>query len=228
MYNCLRLILLLVLLAAPMTTEADTDQSIRVVDTSQHAYYGTGRYPYREKSPYVLAELDLKPGDVVVDIGAGDGWWSEQMAQSVGATGVIHAADVAQDSVDRMKARFKKTPQIRPYLCPTDGTGLPENSCDMAFLSKTYHHLNEGGHVDYLRHLHRVVKPMGRVCIIERHPTLGSGRSQAHAWSPSLLIRQAEEAGWILVRYKLITGTFHYMAIFVQEELFVSEQQGRR
>ena len=220
----LRLILLLVLFAAPMIAEADTDQSTRVVDAGQHAYSGTGRYPYRAKSAYVLSELDLKPGDVVVDIGAGDGWWSEQMAQAVGATGVVHAADVARGSVDGMKARFQELPQIKPYLCPTDGTGLPENSCDLAFLSKTYHHLNEGGHIDYLRHLHKVIKPTGRVCVIERHPTLGSGRGRTHAWSPSLLIQQAEEAGWVLVRYEMITGTFHYMAIFVQQELFGAGQ----
>ena len=227
MYNRLCLILLIALLTASVPVEADTGQSTRVVNAGQHAYSGTGRYPYRAKSTYVLSELDLKPGDVVVDIGAGDGWWSAQMARSVGATGVIHAAEVAQSSVDRMKARFQDLAQIRPYLCPTDGTGLPENSCDLAFLSKTYHHLSEGGHVDYLRHLRKVVRPMGRVCIIERHPTLGSGRASAHAWSPSLLIQQAEEAGWILVRYELITGTFHYMAVFVQKELFVSERQRR-
>jgi hypothetical protein len=38
------------------------------------------------------------------------------------------------------------------------------------------------------------------------------------------LTQQAEEAGWVLVRYELITGTFHYIAIFVQKALFVSER----
>jgi ubiquinone/menaquinone biosynthesis C-methylase UbiE len=144
------------------------------------------------------------------------------MARSVGVSGRIHAAEINQKAVDRMKERFKDTPQVKPYICPTDGTDLPENSCDLAFLSKTYHHLNKGGHVNYLRHLRKVVKPTGRVCIIERHPTLSSGFARSHAWSPVLLTQQAEEAGWILVRYELITGTFHYLAIFVQKELFVS------
>ena len=71
-----------------------------------------------------------------------------------------------------MKERFKDTPQIKPYICAIDGTGLPVKSCDLAFLFKTYHHLNKWGHVDYLQHLHKFVKPTGRVCIIERHPTL--------------------------------------------------------
>jgi predicted methyltransferase len=216
----MRLLTVLTLIGVTVGTHADTTESTRVVDARRHAAVGGSRYPYREKSDYILRELDLKPGDVVVDIGAGDGFWARKMAQVVGPEGAVHAADVDRESVDRIKAQSRERPQLKPYVCPTDGTALPANSCDLAFLSKTYHHLNEGGHVDYLRHLRKVVKPNGRVCVIERHPAIGAGRGRAHAWSPALLTQQAEEAGWILVRYELITGTLHYLAIFVQEDLF--------
>jgi len=162
-----------------------------------------------------------------VDIGAGDGFWSRQMAKSVGAEGVIHASEVEQRKVDDMKKKLAGVPQIKPYLSPLDGTALPENSCDLAFLSKTYHHLNEGSHVDYLRHLRKVVKPAVRLCVIEMNPALGSGRGAEHAWSPGLLIQQAEEAGWISVRCELMTGTYHFIAIFVQKELFPPQSSRR-
>lgn len=219
MCKLFRLLVLPILIAAP-TAYADSGESTRVADAGQHAYTGAGHYPYREKSDYVLKELDLKPGDVVVDIGAGDGWWAERMAKSVGAEGIIHASEVDQKKVEEMKEQFADIPQIGPYLSPTDSTSLPENSCDLAFLSKTYHHLDKGGHVDYLRHLRKVVKPMGRLCVIERHPALTSGRGSQHAWSPAVLMQQAEEAGWVPVRYELITGTYHYIAMFVQQGLF--------
>jgi len=227
--NRICLFVLLILIAAPATVYADSDQSTRVVDAKQHAYGGGGSYPYRQKSEYVLKELDLKAGDVVVDVGAGDGFWSRQMAKSVGAEGVIHASEVEKRKVDDMKKKLADVPQVKPYLSPLDGTALAENSCDLAFLSKTYHHLNKGGHVDYLRHLRKVVKPTGRLCVIEMNPALASGRSKEHAWSPGLLIQQAEEAGWILVRCELITGTYHFIAIFVQKELFPPQSsRGRR
>lgn len=220
MLNRISLLVLLILIAAPAAVYADSGQSTRIVDAKQHVPSGGGRYPYRQKSEYILKELDLKSGDVVVDIGAGDGFWARQMAKSVGAEGVIHASEVEQRKVNEMKQKYVDVPQIKPYLSPFDGTALPENSCDLAFLSKTYHHFSEGSHVDYLRHLRKVVKPTGRLCVIEMNPALGRGRSSEHAWPPGLLIQQAEEAGWISVRCELMIGTNHYIAIFVQKELF--------
>ena len=46
-------------------TFADSGESTRVVDEKQHTLTGKGGYPYRDKSDYVLKELDLKPGDVL-------------------------------------------------------------------------------------------------------------------------------------------------------------------
>jgi len=203
---------------------ADSGDSTRVADANQHAHKAKGGYPYREKSDYVLQELDLKLGDVVADVGAGDGWWAEKMAEVVGEQGAIHAGEVVQDKVDKMKKKFADVPQVKPYLCPMDGTGLDENSCDLVFFSKTYHHLNKDGQVDYLGGLRSVVKPTGRLVVIEHYQELTAGRARDHSWSPGLLTKQAEEAGWILVRSELITGTNHFMAIFVQKDLFPVEK----
>jgi predicted methyltransferase len=211
-----------------VTAYAESGESTRVTDDKQHACADGGGYPYRKKSAYVLGELDLKPGDVVVDVGAGDGWWTELMAKKVGPKGTVHASEVDQGKVDQMKKMFARTAHVKPYLCPTDGTGLPENSCDLAFLSKTYHHLDKDGLIDYLQHLHDVVKPTGRLCVIERHTRLSTGKSVDHAWDPGLLMQQAEEAGWITIRYELITGTYHFIAIFVPQELFPLESPRKK
>jgi ubiquinone/menaquinone biosynthesis C-methylase UbiE len=198
---------------------ADVAQSTRVTDPQQYAKSGSGGYAYRQQADYVLKELDLRPGDVVVDIGAGDGWWAEKMAAAVGPQGAVHAAEIDQRQVDRMKQRFASLPQVKPYLCKTDSLELPDDSCDLAFLSQTYHHLKKDTRVEYLRHLRKVVKPTGRLVVVENYSELlGSGKD--HATQLSTLLGEAEQAGWIAVRCQLIRDSSAYIAIFVQKDLF--------
>lgn len=205
---------------------AESGDTTRILHEKQHERRGSRSYPYRAKSEYILKELDIRAGDVVVDIGAGDGWWTEKFAPLVGKSGMVYAAEVSQKKVDGMKKRFSGTPQVKPILCKTDSTGLPENSCDLAFFSQSYHHLKKDGHVAYLKHLRTVVKPTGRVVIIEKYTETGLGAG-SHGTRLSRLVRQAEEAGWVPVRVELMTGTYHYIAILAQKDLF-PPQQGRK
>jgi len=200
----------------------ESDKNTRISDPKMHRRVGARSYPYRTKSAYILKEINLKPGEVAVDIGAGDGFWTEKMAKSVGPKGSVHAAEVKKKMVDRLKKKYASTPQIKPYLCKTDSTGLGANSCDVAFLSQAYHHLRKGKRVDYLKHLRTVVKPTGRVVIIEKYIENGMGYG-THGTLLSRLILQAEQAGWVPLRVELMTGTYHYIAILAQKDLFPPE-----
>ncbi len=219
------LLKIVALLAAALISPAagaDTGQSTRITDEKQHVKVGPTSYPFRDKADYVLKELAIEPGDVVVDIGAGDGWWTERIAPKVGSEGIVHAAEVAQGKVDQMKKKYADTPQIRPYLCKKDGTGLEDDSCDLAFFSQVYHHLNKDGRVAYLEHLRKVVRPTGRLVIIEKYPIIATEHN-SHGTQLSTLISQAEQAGWVPLRCELITGAYHYIAIFAQKDLFPPE-----
>jgi ubiquinone/menaquinone biosynthesis C-methylase UbiE len=211
--------LLLTIAVLPSLLWADGAQSTRVTDPQQYAKASSGGYAYRQQADYILKELDLRPGDVVVDIGAGDGWWAEKMAAAVGPGGVVHAAEIQQQLVDRMKQRFANLPQVKPYLCKTDSLELPDGSCDLAFLSQTYHHLKKDTRVEYLRHLRKVVKPTGRLVVVENYSELlSSGKD--HGTQLSTLVAEAEQAGWIAVRCQLIRDSSAYIALFVHKDLF--------
>ncbi|MHC5064582.1 MAG: class I SAM-dependent methyltransferase [Planctomycetota bacterium] len=213
-------------LTAQQTKEASSAKSTRVEDPKQHAYEGAARYPFRAHSEYIFAELDLEAGDVVVDIGAGDGWWSERLAEFVGEKGKVLAAEVKQDLVDEMAKEYADRPWIEPYLCPFDSTGLEKDSVDMAFFAQSFHHIEKDVRVEYLKHLKDVIRPTGRICIIEKHSDIAT-RSADHGSFPSHLAELAEEAGWVLVRYELMPKTYHFLTVFVQEELFPAEPEGR-
>jgi precorrin-6B methylase 2 len=186
-----------------------------------------GGIGYREAANYVVKRLGLRRNAIVVDIGAGDGWWASKIAEKLGPKGIIHAGEVDQKKVDSMKEKWTEVAQIKPYLCPTDGTGMTENSCDLAFISKTYHHFDEDTNIDYLKHLKKVIKFSGRLVIIERHADLASGRGKEHSLQPGLLGHQAEQAGWMFLRCEMIPGSDHFMATFVTPEAF-AEKLSRR
>lgn len=219
----LALALLPLALLSPVFAASSTAKgSTRINDAEQMRKDHSPPKGFKTGASVIVRELDLQPGDVVVDIGAGDGYWSGIMAKYVGETGVIHAADVDAAKVEKMKARLATVPQVRPYLCPTDSPGLPPGSCDLAFISETYHHFERGTQAAYLKGLRSVLKPSGRLFIIERYTETGIGYSE-HGTPLSRLIREAEEAGWVPLRTLMIGGTYHYIAIFAQQDLFPPE-----
>ncbi len=220
---------LLLLCGSVRWSWAEPDASTRISNADETRKAHSPPKGFKTQKDLILKELDLRPGDVVVDIGAGDGGWSEPMAKLVGASGAVHAAEVSQTKVDQMKTKFASLPQLRPYLCPTDGPGLPPNSCDLAFISETYHHFDKGTQVAYLKGLRSVLKPNGRLVIIERYTETGLGNGE-HGTPLSRLIRESEESGWVPVRAELIPTTYHYIAIFAQKDLFPPEpakQEGK-
>jgi rhodanese-related sulfurtransferase len=124
--------------------------------------------------------------------------------------------------VDELKEKFASTLQIKPYRCEPNSAALGENSCDLAFFSQVYHHINESVQLDYLKELLAIVRPTGRLVIIEKYTETGLGNG-THGTKLSTLIAEAEKAGWVPVRIELIGGTYHYIAIFAQQGLFPPE-----
>lgn len=198
----------------------------RIADAAAFASRDGGGYAYRDNADWILDRLDLRPGDAVVDIGAGDGWWSDKLAQRVAPTGRVFAAEVQPSLVERMKQRFNGRPEIEPYLCPADHPGRPEGSIDLAFISQTYHHLPAEGRMKYWRALAAQCKPTGRVCVIETYPEIAL-RGQDHGTQLSKLLAEAEQGGWIAVEVWFLPGTQHYLAVFVPKPAFFPRAEYR-
>ena len=80
-----------------------------------------------EASSLMLQQLDLKPGQVVCDLGCGNGYHTLRMARQVAPGGKIYAVDVQQEmlnrDIDPQRKRFTARPrngcsilQHRPFV----------------------------------------------------------------------------------------------------------------
>ncbi len=120
-----------------------------------------------EQLSLLLKSLDLKPGMVVADVGAGSGVVSVRMAGYVGTAGRVLAVDLQQEMLDRLAGNLKaaKITNVVPVRGTQRSTGLPAGSVDLALLVDVYHELEYPW--EMMRDISRIVKPGGRVVLVE-------------------------------------------------------------
>ena len=120
-----------------------------------------------ERSDLLLPMLNLKPGTVAADIGAGTGYYSRRIADRVGPTGKVYAVDVQPEMVTMLRAiaRQRGYGNVAPILGGNKDVKLPAASVDVAIMVDVYHELEFPYEV--LASVVRAVKPGGRVVFVE-------------------------------------------------------------
>lgn len=120
-----------------------------------------------ERTSLLIEELDLKPGMVVADVGAGSGYLSRHMATRVAPDGRILAIDIQPEMLEllRKTAEDPRYKNIEPMAGAVDDTRLPAGTVDLAIMVDVYHELEYPFEV--LDSIVRALKPGGRVAFVE-------------------------------------------------------------
>jgi arsenite methyltransferase len=152
----------------------------------------------RNKPDQILETLELQPGQTVVDIGAGGGYFSLRFAEAVGRNGKVYAIDTNFEFLEfiRANAREKGLANLEAVLVTEDNLALPERSLDLIFMRNICHHLQN--RAKYFRELRRLLTPHGRIAIIEyNHPRRFSFRGIFGHYVPiETLLKEMREAGY--------------------------------
>jgi arsenite methyltransferase len=120
-----------------------------------------------QKPHEVITALDLKPGEVIADIGAGSGYFTFRLSHHIGDTGRVYAVDVNPDLIVHLNRRIRDL-QVRnvvSILSAPDDPLLVDASIDRFFICDTWHHIGE--HAKYLALLKKMLKPGGQVVMID-------------------------------------------------------------
>ncbi len=120
-----------------------------------------------ERTDLLVAALQLKPGMVVADIGAGTGYLARRMAPAVTPGGTVLAVDVQPEMVALLQNTVRQSglTQIQPMLGAEDDVRLPASSVDLALMVDVYHELVFPYEV--LSSIVRALKPGGQLVFVE-------------------------------------------------------------
>jgi len=114
--------------------------------------------------PYqTLKKAGLRPGQQVLEVGCGPGFYTVPAAEIVGPEGRVLAADVNPWMIKRVKEKIaaKGLKNVRPLLVNAAESGLPDKSIDLAFLFGLPR--VAGGWDSLFSELGRLLKPGGSV-----------------------------------------------------------------
>ena len=149
----------------------------------------------------VVAALDLKPGDVIADIGAGTGLYALLFAEAVGPTGRVFAEDIEPLFLDLINQRAEDSSldNITAVLGRENDVTLPESSLDVVFIADTYHYF--GDRETVMKSVYRALKPGGSLVIVDYDLTPGAPRpaDKSHVrFGKAGVISEIEYIGFML------------------------------
>ena len=179
------------------------------VESAHHDFHDANHWAKIFESPErikwqepdsVVETLGLKPGQTIVDIGAGTGFFTRRFAKAVGPKGHAIGLDIEPSMVAYMKADAKKL-HLNNYearLVKPDDPALAPHSVDVVFFCDTLHHIEN--RPAYLRKLLPALKPGGRVIDIDfKKEALPVGPPPEQKISLPLINAEFHDAGFRLI-----------------------------
>ncbi|MBT2389272.1 methyltransferase domain-containing protein [Streptomyces sp. ISL-1] len=171
----------------------------------------------------MLDELEIGPGQTVLDLGCGPGTDLSTLAEAVTATGTVIGVDHDQDTVDAARDRTAKQSAVTVRLGDVHDLPLPDHTADRARTDRVLQHVADPAQA--LREVRRVLRPGGRLVMGEPdwstltvdHPDSGLSRAYTqyvtdevvrNARIGSQLARLAAGAGFAVPAVITVTPVF--------------------
>ena len=114
--------------------------------------------------------MSWKTGQVIADVGAGEGEIGFAAATVVGESGRVYLTELDEDKVARMRkaASGRKLKNVEVLAGAEKETKLPDNCCDAIILRRVYHHFTAPKEMD--ASLMHSLRPGGLLAVIEFAP----------------------------------------------------------
>jgi predicted methyltransferase len=161
----------------------------------------------------LVALADLRPGQRVLDLIPGDGYWTRIFSKMVGPRGRVYAVwpeaygKLAMGNVAQLRAMSasKDYANVVTQVQPTVNLAAPE-PLDVVWTSQNYHDYNDKfmgnpGPESLARAAYRLLKPGGIFIVIDHDAAAGHGMGDTeslHRIERATVVQQAKAAGFRL------------------------------
>ena len=165
-----------------------------------------------QKPDEVMKSLNLKPGDVIADIGAGTGYFTRRFAKAVSPGGQALGLEIVSSNVESMKRDADRLglDTYKARLVEPDDPGFEPGSVDIVFLCDAYHHLRN--RVEYFKKVSRGLKKDGRVVIVDFYnKRMAVGPPPSHTVAKSVVLEEMKAAGYKLLNDKDFLSYQYYL-----------------
>ncbi|MDC0611635.1 class I SAM-dependent methyltransferase [Vibrio sp.] len=160
-----------------------------------------------QRTSHILSQIELKDNDIIADIGAGTGYFSNLFSNYV-KQGKVYAIDCEPNMIDFMIKRFtkEKIKNISPIQSMRDDPCIP-NECTVVFLANTYRFIEN--RFRFLQKIHEQTQPNTRYIIVDYKG------SNARV-SPTEAVQEVIEAGFTVSTFDTEGCPDHYILKFTK------------
>lgn len=120
-----------------------------------------------ERTDLLLQSLELKPNEVVADIGAGSGYFSWRIAKALSDGGKVYAVDIQQEMLDLLQLNMSKrrVTNVVSILGTVSDPKLPAAAVDTILMVDVYHEFDHPR--EMVESMIRSLRPGGRIVLVE-------------------------------------------------------------
>lgn len=172
-----------------------------------------------QKPDQIMDALGVAEGNVVAELGAAGGWFTQQLARRVGPNGVVYAEDIQPAMLEAISRRMRNEnlTNVKTVLGTVSDPRLPVG-IDAILISDAFHEMDEPADpmlvVRLLKNAAESLKPQGRLGVVDwTRGGGGPGPAANQRANPDVVIAKARAAGLQLLQREDIPP-FVYLLVF--------------
>jgi len=136
----------------------------RLYDTFANVFFFGRR---RGTFQALIAAAEVQPGQRVLDVGCGTGYFARLLAQAVGPEGLVVGIDPSREMITYASREAGRAGNCQFQIGTAESLDFPAEHFDIVVSSLMMHHLPEDLRVLALREMRRVLRPGGTLLVAD-------------------------------------------------------------